>query len=167
MTDLSPAPRRRRVPGPLAYLGIIAAVLLIITGVSNAYDSPGSNQRTRDTETAEAASWETPSKDPQIERLERDGFTIARGVGIRFLTDVEKQDRSCYYGICTWVKAVAIEGCRSLYVEANILDENSTIVDWTNETASGMRAGDEAILELSNSGRTGGKTFRDTEVSCR
>lgn len=136
---------------------IVLAALWIVGSLMDSGSPSGSTSRPT------PAAVATAEEDPLRKQLRLDGFSFHRDVAYRFLTDDEKRGRSCTYGSCVWVKTVALSGCRSLYVEANVLDKDGTIIDWTNATASNMRAGDEAILELSS---RGGTTFRLTEMNC-
>ncbi len=59
-------------------------------------------------------------------------------------------DRSCSYysGRCNHIDVVSSTGCSSLYVEVNFLDSGGSVVDWSNDTARGLAAGQTAKLEF-------------------
>jgi len=59
-------------------------------------------------------------------------------------------DRSCSYysGRCNHMDVISAVGCSSLYVEINFLDASGSVVDWSNDTARGLAAGQTAKLEF-------------------
>jgi hypothetical protein len=73
----------------------------------------------------------------------------------------------CDFGDRCWrVEVISRMGCPiSLYVELNVLDYSDSVIDWTNDTVSGLAAGDKAKLELStfNDNASSG---RITKISC-
>jgi len=76
-------------------------------------------------------------------------------------------DRSCSYssGRCSHMDVVTWIGCQNLYVEVNFLDSSNAVIDWSNDTARGLRAGDMAKLEfVSFEDRT--RSSRLVEISC-
>lgn len=59
-------------------------------------------------------------------------------------------------------------GCSSLYVEANHLDSQRRVYDWSNDTANNLDAGQSVFLEFSSYSFPSGSTYtRITEVNCR
>lgn len=76
-------------------------------------------------------------------------------------------DRSCSYysGVCWHMDVVSQVGCSSLYVEINVEDRSGSLVDWTNDTARGMSAGQVAELEFV-SFTDGARTASVGEISC-
>ena len=58
-------------------------------------------------------------------------------------------------------------GCSSLYVEANHLDSQSRIYDWSNDTVNNLKEGDSAFLEFYSYSYPSGTTYtRISEVNC-
>jgi hypothetical protein len=76
-------------------------------------------------------------------------------------------DRSCSYysGRCNHMDVVSAVGCSSLYVEVNFLDASGSVVDWSNDTARGLSAGQTAKLEFVTFGDAA-KSADLVEVSC-
>jgi uncharacterized Zn finger protein (UPF0148 family) len=74
---------------------------------------------------------------------------------------------SCDYGTrCSHVRVITLSGCpTNLYVEANFENSYGTVVDWTNDTASYLGAGDSAYLTLS-SYQDDADTTRLTKIDC-
>jgi hypothetical protein len=74
---------------------------------------------------------------------------------------------SCDYGTrCSHVRVVTLTGCpTNLYVEANFENDYGTVIDWTNDTASYLGAGDSAYLTLS-SYDDNAETTDLTKISC-
>jgi hypothetical protein len=59
-------------------------------------------------------------------------------------------------------------GCSSLYVEANHLDSERRVYDWSNDTANNLDPGQSVFLEFYSYSYPSGSTFtRITEVICR
>ena len=79
------------------------------------------------------------------------------------------EGRACSYSTveaCAHYEVVARYGCPdSLYVEVAFLDEGGTQVDWSNDTASGLGAGEKAILEFVSFESTASKV-KVTDISC-
>ena len=73
----------------------------------------------------------------------------------------------CTYstGACLGMVVIAESGCDSLYVELSLLDADGAVVGWTNDTASGLRAGERAklVFEIFDEGAV---TGRVSQVSC-
>ena len=61
--------------------------------------------------------------------------------------------------VVTWI------GCQNLYVEVNFLDSTNSVVDWSNDTARGLRAGDRVKLEFVSFDDSARST-RLVEISC-
>ena len=80
---------------------------------------------------------------------------------------LEKGEYSCSYGDHCWGMAIiAREGCpSSLYVEIAILDSSDTNIGYTNDTTSGLGAGQKAKLVFEDF-TAGAKSARLTEISC-
>ena len=76
-------------------------------------------------------------------------------------------DRSCSYysGRCNHMDVVSAVGCSSLYVEVNFLDASGSVVDWSNDTARGLAAGQTAKLEFVTFGDAA-RSADLVEVSC-
>lgn len=74
---------------------------------------------------------------------------------------------SCDYGTrCSHVRVVTRTGCpTNLYVEANFENDYGTVIDWTNDTASYLGAGDSAYLTLSSYDDYA-ETTKLTKISC-
>jgi hypothetical protein len=51
-------------------------------------------------------------------------------------------------------------------MEINLINDADTVIDWTNATVSGLRAGQSAILEF-NWSADGAKDLDVTEATCR
>ena len=83
------------------------------------------------------------------------------------LTAWDWADRSCSYssGRCSHMDVVSWIGCQNLYVEVNFLDSTNSVVDWSNDTARGLRAGDRAKLEFVSFDDSVRST-RLVEISC-
>jgi hypothetical protein len=59
-------------------------------------------------------------------------------------------------------------GCSSLYVEANHVDSQSRVYDWSNDTANNLKAGQSVFLEFYSYSYPPGTTRTQiTEVNCR
>jgi len=83
------------------------------------------------------------------------------------LTAWDWADRSCSYysGRCSHMDVVTWIGCPNLYVEVNFLDSSNSVIDWSNDTARGLRAGDRAKLEFV-SFDDNARSTRLVEISC-
>ena len=68
-------------------------------------------------------------------------------------------DPKCPVGQACWQATFSSEnGCeRGLYVEANIYDDNGTIIDWTNDTVPALGPDEDAKLTFG--------TFEDSATS--
>ena len=66
------------------------------------------------------------------------------------LTAWDWTDRNCSYNYarCSHMDVIAALQCSSLYVEVNFLDSSGSVVDWSNDTARNLRAGQTAKLEF-------------------
>ena len=78
----------------------------------------------------------------------------------------ENGSYSCDYGDkCVQMEAVAKEGCDNLYVELSSLDSANNNVGFTNETTSGLAAGQKAILKFETFGDNI-TNFSLTKINC-
>ena len=79
----------------------------------------------------------------------------------------ERGEYSCSYGDYCWgIFITAREGCpSSLYAEITILDSSGTNIGYTNDTTSGLGAGQKAKLVFETF-TSGAKTARLAEISC-
>lgn len=66
---------------------------------------------------------------------------------------------------CIQLEVVAKKGCDSLYVEMTELDESDNNVGYTNETTSGLRSGEKALLMI-DTYNDRANSFRISEISC-
>ena len=77
-------------------------------------------------------------------------------------------DRDCsvsLYG-CQWMEIYAYDDCSSMvYVEANVLDANGTVLGITNGTLGTLRSGQKGLIEFINL-YDGGERLELTDASC-
>ena len=66
---------------------------------------------------------------------------------------------------CIQLEVVSKEGCDSLYAEVSELDGNGNNVGYNNETTSGLRVGEKALLKL-DTYNDNAETFRLSKMSC-
>jgi len=76
-------------------------------------------------------------------------------------------DRRCSgSGVCWHVDVISRDGCNSLYAEISVSDSSGKLVDWSNDSARGLLAGQVAELEF-RSFESGKLTGRVIEINCR
>ena len=76
-------------------------------------------------------------------------------------------DRGCSgSGVCWHVDVISRDGCNSLYAEISISDSSGNLVDWSNDSARGLMAGQVAELQFL-SFESGSLTGRLVELNCR
>lgn len=78
-----------------------------------------------------------------------------------------KAGNACSYGAsCASFAIVSEVSCpNTLYVEVNFYDSSGAVVDWSNDTAQALRAGQIARL-AANSYKSGGGGWSFSEISC-
>lgn len=74
--------------------------------------------------------------------------------------------RGCDYGSCWNYDIVTRTACSSLYVELNVYDSSGAVIDWTNDTARNVSAGEIVKIQL-NTYEDEADTGRITEINCR
>lgn len=76
------------------------------------------------------------------------------------------QDRTCDLGLPCWnMDILTSEGCSTLYVELNILDQSSAVVGYTNDLLKNILPGEVAQLQFANT-YSNGETARVSEMTC-
>ena len=76
-------------------------------------------------------------------------------------------DRRCSgSGACWHVDVISRDGCNSLYAEISISDSSGNLVDWSNDSARGLMAGQVAELQF-RSFESGSLSGRLVELNCR
>jgi len=92
------------------------------------------------------------------------GFTDGgTGLGYQFVHD--GVDCS-YYDHCVNVELYAYSDCpTSVYVEANVMTEDSTVIGYTNDTLSSLSTGQKGRMIL-GSMEDGAARFQLTKISC-
>ena len=78
-----------------------------------------------------------------------------------------KRSLDCYscWGIV--YEVITNKSCpNQLYVQANFIDSNGAVFDWSNDTVQSFRAGQIAYVELYTFGYSGSGTVELTEVNC-
>ena len=78
-----------------------------------------------------------------------------------------KKSLDCYscWGIV--YEVITNRSCPSqLYVQANFIDSNGAVFDWSNDTVQSLRAGQMAYVQLVTYGYSGSGTVELTEVNC-
>jgi hypothetical protein len=80
---------------------------------------------------------------------------------------LDKGEYSCSYGDHCWgMSIIAREGCPSMvYAEISILDESDSNIGFTNDTTSGLSAGQKAKLVFEDF-TPGAKSARLAKISC-
>ncbi len=116
-------------------------------------------------------SAEAEAQDAEIAQLERAGFTNLNTSGTvysKFLDQGDANYTDCGYsrGVCSVIEVVAINGCSSLYVEANIENSNGVVIDWANDSVQNLGAGDHAVMHFT-SFESGAARIQMSEVNCR
>jgi hypothetical protein len=84
----------------------------------------------------------------------------------RFLSGKKGEYRCTYSGAYCWgIEFVSRTGCDNLYVELTILDSTGRNIGFTNDTTSGVRAGERVVLIFDTFDSAADKA-RIAEVSC-
>lgn len=170
-------PVRRSGPSRGALIGIIAGVLVVagvlaatgITLANNARNAVNSSSEDYSSDNLDYSTdpgdsisdYGTDSYDPNWPPT---GFTDYDGeVAYKWTTSTTDSDCSdCTYST---MDVVSQYGCDSLYVEVNFLDSSGSVVDWSNDTASYLSAGQTAKLEFDTYEDNADQT-EITDVSC-
>ena len=85
------------------------------------------------------------------------------GIGYKRLTTPPDCD---YYSRCIQYDLVAYQACpSSVYVEANILDDDGTVIDFTNDTLAALTVGQRGLVTL-GSMSADAAAFQLTEINC-
>ena len=95
------------------------------------------------------------------------GFTEWPGQGVAFRWSKSGFRPGCREdGLCLPVEVYSRFGCRSLYVAVSLVGYNGQNIGFTNDTTSGVEAGQTAVLAMNTSeGAT--QSMRITEINCR
>ncbi|MDE2386374.1 MAG: zinc ribbon domain-containing protein [Actinomycetales bacterium] len=160
-----------------ALIGIIAGVLVVagvltaagVTLANNARNAASSSSQDSSSDNLDystdngdsSSDYGTDTYDPNWPPA---GYTDWDGsVAYKWTTSTTDSDCSdCTYST---MDVTSLYGCDSLYVEVNFTDSTDSVVDWSNDTASYLSAGQTAKLEFD--------TYEDnadhttvTEISC-
>ena len=95
------------------------------------------------------------------------GFTEWPGQGVAFRWSKSGFRPGCREDdLCMPVEVYSRFGCRSLYVAVSLVGYNGQNIGFTNDTTSGVEAGQTAVLAMNTSeGAT--QSMRITEINCR
>jgi len=154
----------------LAILGTVAALsLLVLTGCVSA-EQQAADDAAEQAET-EQMLWEAsghdgprPSNADAIMKGIPAGYNdLGNGLAYKWKnTDIDCE----YYDGCIVAMVYAYGDCpSSVYLEANILDENDTVINYTNGTLSALSAGQKGEILLGDINGNGAK-FQMTDSSC-
>jgi cell division protein FtsL len=77
----------------------------------------------------------------------------------------DRKSGECTYGRCLPITVVANKNCPTLYIQSNSM-VNEVILDWSNDTAYGLAAGQKAEMLMRYSHSQSGSKTRFTEVNC-
>lgn len=160
-----------------ALIGVIAGVLVVagvltaagVTLANNARNAASSSSQDSSSDSLDystdsgdsSSDYGTDTYDPNWPPA---GYTDWDGsVAYKWTTSTTDSDCSdCTYST---MDVTSLYGCDSLYVEVNFTDSTDSVVDWSNDTASYLSAGQTAKLEFD--------TYEDnadhttvTEISC-
>lgn len=93
------------------------------------------------------------------------GYQEAVGFPGFAFQNISNQGCSYSFGSCAKFKIVSQKGCpESLYVETN-LEANGEVIDWSNDTARGLRPGQVALMETTFSSERSG-SWSIVKISC-
>ena len=96
-----------------------------------------------------------------------DGSTEASDeLAIRYIDSSDGSFDCEYYDRCVNIEIYAIQSCDGGYIEANVLDSNGTIVDFSNDVIPQMRPTDKYRSVLGTFGSSTGRRYRITELIC-
>lgn len=95
------------------------------------------------------------------------GFTEWPGQDVAFRWGKSEYRPGCREDtLCLPVEVIARAGCDSLYVAASMLDAAGRNIGFTNDTTSGVGAGETAVLAM-NASEGATQSMRITEINCR
>lgn len=160
-----------------ALIGIIAGVvavaaILTATGITLANNARNAASSSSEDYSSDSGDYSTDSGDSSSDygtdtydpNWPPAGFTDWDGeVAYKWTTSTT--DSSCDGCTYSTMDVTSLYGCDDLYVEVNFTDSSDSVVDWSNDTASYLSAGQIAKLEFD--------TYEDyadstevTEISC-
>jgi hypothetical protein len=77
-----------------------------------------------------------------------------------------KKNLACNYGTsCITLVLYAMEPCKNIYVEANVLNRNGAVIGYTNELVQSLNVGKIAKVRL-DTYEDAADAFQITEINC-
>ena len=123
-----------------AFAVLIVGGAFLVSGCSAGGDSSSAD-------TPSATTSSTPKSNLTASEV-AEGFKDAgTGIAIRWTTGTDDAP-GCSYGKCATAQILAYQDCSDVYVKVNLLADG-VVVDWSNDTVSGLSAGKRANMEFS------------------
>lgn len=158
-----PSSGTRRVPARWIGLGLCAACLVVVALIALSRGT-GRNAGNEDLGAGAAETSEVAAQD-----YVEEGYGNHNGdwsVVYRFLDDRDVNWPSCDYGTCAAIEVVAVNGCSSMFAEANFLSPAEIVLGDSIDSVDGLSAGGKAVLSFVSS-EDNIHTVQVTSITCR
>lgn len=137
-----------------------------VTGANETAASPVAVETPSPTPTRKILIPATPKPDEGPPPIPKGYRSALNGLAFKWVDKGSKDFDCSYYDTCVVLRVYAYNSCPSLvYVSANALDANGTVVDYSNDTVPGLLKGKKALMTLGSlDSRV--VSFELTDLSC-
>lgn len=120
-----------------------------VTGEGETVASPVAVETPSPTPTRKILIPATPGPDEGPPPIPKGYKSALNGLAFKWVEEGSNDFDCSYYDTCVVLRVYAYNNCPSLvYVSANALDANGTVVDYSNDTVPGLLKGKKALMTL-------------------